>query len=494
MHKIWLIIAIKEIFMKKLNKAILGVTALVMAFSVSAMAACSNTDNDPNSPKNPNSPNYVQPVKNNDVKKTIEAFGKQNFKAVSLDYTYEDTYVSSDYECNASGVKLENATVDKYSNHYKMTVSEKMNFKTLDMDMTSYDISEELDKDGKPVAEGTRKEYDYTFMRGGKMYGKSSQTEITDFSNVEFDYSYDAEIPPQVTAILAALPEEGMSAEFMTPVTAIMRLGDIYGGATYANNKLTVNFNKVAYKLYNEVLEVIEGLNDETKVGDLIKKTPVKNLLQSLTYGIDAKEIYDQVVAMAGGENADATVKAQIDKLPKPAEKETVYAYLLKLLESKDVAELIFSMAAPGMPASAIAPIADFKVSEIITLVMGIVGGNGGVATQAEASTAPTMAQIKTMVKGLINKYLTVTEDKITVNAGNKTEVSAAEVVFNVGDDYTVSSISLSVDIKMTYSSIENHNDSYHKYEGTGNMKFTASAALSKTEYTLKTINTTVAE
>ena len=483
--------------MKKLTKALMVVTAIVMAFSVSAMAACDSGDG--NDSVNPDSPEYVQPVKNSDVKKIMDAFAKQSFKAVGMESAIDRTSTSLSYDCDAQGNKIENAEERNSKTKYDGTNSQKINIATLESDVITCGLYKELDKDGNVIENSEYYSYGYDFTRGGKEYIAYSQTEITDFSNVEYEYVEDVEIPPQVMAILAALPEAGVPADMMTPVTAILRLGDIYGGASYSNKKLTINYNKVAYKLYTEVLTVIDGLNDNTTVGELIAKTPVKNLLQSLTYGIDAKEIYDEVVAMFTGEGSDPAVKAQIDKLPKPAEKETVYAYLVKLLESKDVAELIFSIAAPGMPASAIAPIADFKISEIITMIMGIVGGDGGAATQAETATAPSMAEIKTMLKGMINQYVTITEDKVTVNAGDgKTEISALEVVFNVGDDYTVSSISVSADIAESYSSVHGYgydgNSFYTKYEESSNVKFTATVELSKTEYTLKTINTSTAE
>ena len=480
--------------MKKLNKALLGVTALVMAFSVSAMAACGGNGDEGG---NPNDPNSEQAFKSSDVKKAVEAFGQQHFKAISVEYSADMIINTASYDCDKDGKKLADATENNYSYSLLSTSTEKMNLRTFEMDDIAHSISKDLDEDGKIVEDSERERYNYNFIRDGYSYDLYSQTEITDFSKAEFEEPWAIDMPAEVLAILAAMPEEGVPADLMTPVTAIMRLADIYDGASYANKKLTVNFNKVAYQLYTEVLTVIEGLNEDTTVGELIGKTPVKNLLQSFTYGIDAKEIYDEVYDMFAGEGSDPAMKAQIDKLPVPEEKEGVYSYLVKLLESKDVAELLFSMAAPGMPASAIAPIAQFTVIDIVTMFMGG-AGEGEVSLQMEAA-APTMAQIKAMVKQMLNQYVTVTQDKVTVTMPDeKVEVSALEIVFEVGDDYSVSSVSLSADVVMESSSVHgvhtDGNDYYSRYDIARNMAFSASVEFSKDEYTLKTINTSTAK
>ena len=377
--------------------------------------------------------------------------------------------------------------------------------------MSNSSISVPLGEDGKPDEEHKYESYNYSFTRGDYDFYTYSNKEITDFSKVALEAS-KGETSEQFEAILAQMPEEGVPAGIMAPVTAVLNLADIYGGATFADKKLTVNFNKVAYKMYNEVLKVIEDLNDDTTVGDVIAATPVKNLIESLTYGIDAKEVYDGLYSYAV--ESEMVTKAQLDAIlvsvPKPEEGESVYAYLVKLLESKEVATLLGGVVSEmGITLPEDTAIADMTVSEVITMVMGMIGGGsqGAPSTgakpmaQAAASSAPSMDDIKEMVKGVLDQYVTVTEDKVTVtiDKDNTTEVSAVELVFAVGDDYTVTSVSFSADVVSTYDDVRQIGSSssangevtkyYERNVGKTTESVSATIVLSATEYTLTDIS-----
>ncbi len=470
--------------MNKFKKAILGVTALVMACSMTALAACSNGKDpkDPSDPNNPNGPSegtLVSPAKTDTVK-VLERIQTQSFKAASLSYALDTKSMCTSYDSDAEGKILEGATKTIGGEHTKTSGSAKINVKNLELDATSYYFEEALDADGKKVADTERENYGYIFSRGGHLFSAYDDKgkQITDFSDVTLEYAGDMGLPAELKAMLDALPANGMPAQELTPLSAILNLAETYGGATFADKKLTINFNKTAYGLYNDVLAVIETLTEDTTVGDVIKAKPVKALIESLTYGVSAKDILDQVAAMAGGEDGASTLEGESGAssaamigailviLPEATAGESVYNYLVKVLESKDVAEAVFKMIAPTLPASAVAPIAQFKVIELLQLIAASMqppqnpdqGTTMSAAVYEESADGGmqqvTMAQIKKQIKGHLNQMVSVTEDKVTVTMPESAySVSALEIVYTVGDDYAVSSVAISgsVSEKMSY-------------------------------------------
>ncbi|MDE6791128.1 MAG: hypothetical protein K2J61_05350, partial [Clostridia bacterium] len=509
--------------MSKFKKAIMGVTALVMAFSMTALAGCANgNDNkDPSDPNNPNGPSegtLVSPAKTDTVK-VLERIQTQSFKAASMQYALDTKSMCTSYDSDEDGKILENATKQTAGEHNKTSGNAKINVKNYELDATSHYFEEALDAEGKKVANTERESYSYMFSRGGHLFSAYDEgKEITDFSDVTLQYFGDMELPAELKAMLDALPANGMPAQELTPLSAILNLAETYGGATFADKKLTINFNKTAYGLYNDVLAVIESLTEDTKVGDVIKAKPVKALIESLTYGVSAKDILDQVAAMAGGEAGASTLEgesegdsglamigAMLEILPEAAEGESVYDYLVKVLESKDVAEAIFKMIAPTLPASAVAPIAQFKVIELLQLIAASMQppqnpdqGTTMSAVVYEESAGGmqqvTMAQIKKQIKDYLNQMVSVTEDKVTVTMPESAyEVSALEFVYTVGDDYAVSSVAVSgsVNEKTSYVRGNGHDGeySYQNNEIENDYKLSAFIEFAASEYTLTDIN-----
>ncbi|MDE6075596.1 MAG: hypothetical protein K2G26_04085, partial [Clostridia bacterium] len=509
--------------MKKFKKAIMGVTALVMAFSMTAFAACGSgnpgDNSDPSDPSNPSGPSegtLTSPTKSDTVK-VLEAIQTQSFKAASLSYALDTKSMCTSYESDEEGTILAGATKTTGGEHNKTSGSAKINIKNLELDATSYYFEEALDAEGKKVADTEREAYSYIFNRGGHLFNAYDQgKQITDFSDVTLQYSGDMGLPEELAAMLAALPANGMPAGELTPLTAILNLAETYGGATFADKKLTINFNKTAYGLYNDVLAVIEALTEDTTVGDVIKAKPVKALIESLTYGIDVKDILDQVAAMAGGQagtldgesdgaSSAAMIGAILELLPEATAGESVYDYLVKVLESKDVAEAVFAMIAPGLPASAVAPIAQFKVIELLQLIVASMqppqtpdqGTTMSAAVYEESAGGMqqvTMAQIKQMVKGYLNQMVSVTEDKVTVTMPESAyAVSALEIVYTVDEFYTVSSVSVSgsVNEKTSYVRGDGYDGQmyYQNNEIENDYKLSASIEFAASEYTLTDIS-----
>ena len=504
--------------MKKLHKVLMSVTAIVMAFSMTAMTACVDGEGGSNPGNNPgnisggteggNTEGGNQggnqggnaTVTKTDAQKTIEAFQNQSFKAVGVEVVSDTTSTYVSYSCDAEGKILDGATKEESARNSVVEISEKVNLVNYAGDMKSCATYTDIDADGNLIKSTENKYYGYEFLRDGyDFYVPSNdgiKEEITDFSNVTFHVE-ESTIPSQLEEILAQMPEDGVPAGLLVPITTFLNLADVYEGATFADKKLTVNLNKVVYGLYNDVVEVIENLDDDTTVGDIFTAAPVKNLIESLTYGLDAKEVYDQIYSaiIESGTVPKAQIDAVLVSVPKPEEGENVYSYLVKIIESKEVATLLGALASSyGITLPEDTAIADMKISEVITIVMGAMGGAPQDAAPA-APAAPSMEDIKAMLKNMLDGYVTVTEDKLTITVYetpteyNKMDASAAQLVFNVGDDYTVSSIDFSVEAVTYYGNIYVGSTNNTWYDTVQKSTVTGSIELPATEYTLKDIN-----
>jgi len=452
--------------MKKIKKAFLGITALLAAFSISAMCACtpgSNTENNGGNNSGGNiSGGNTQAITAASV---LKAYANQTVTGATLEYTLIGDTSAKAYLCDEEGNKLPNA--EEHSSRSKSTeqasAAMAVDGSDLKIDLELSSKNERYDADG----EAALQDYRYMFVRGGHIFTHEAKAAVTDFADVTLTYdgSMTDGMPEGYQAILAGLNTEVGSATSL-PLNLILGLADKYNGASYANGVLTVDFNKVTYNLYNDVLAVIEGLDENTTVGSLLSSAPVKNLLQSLTYGMDAKEIYDSVVAQLGGDNAPAEIKAILKVLPQPAEGDGVYEYLVKVVSSKEFTGFVVSMLTQGQVGSMIAPFSEFKLADIFALLGKINGGSqspklGGSQTSADASgnarmtPAPvTMEEIKGIVKATLDKTVKVTEDKFTLTFGaTVVEAENISVGFNVNDKSEVSGIALTGNSKVAAKS-----------------------------------------
>lgn len=457
--------------MKKIKKAFLGITALLAAFSISAMCACTPGDNTGNNGEIPggNTPGGNTPAIT--AASVLKAYANQTVTGATLEYTLIGDTSAKAYLCDEEGNKLpdeeEQSSRSKSTEKASAAVAVDGSDLKIDLELSSknerYGEDGEIDADGEATTQG----YRYMFVRGGHMFTHEAEEAVTDFADVTLTYdgSMTDGMPEGFEDIFAGVDAEVGSAAAL-PLNLILGLADKYNGASYANGVLTVDFNKVTYNLYNDVLAVIEGLDENTTVGSLLSAAPVKNLLQSLTYGMDAKEIYDSAVAQLGGENAPAEIKAILAVLPQPAEGDGVYEYLVKVVSSKEFTGFVVSILTQGQVGSMIAPFSEFKLADIFALLGKINGGSqsptlGGSQTLADASgnvsTSPapvTMEEIKKLVKGTLDKAVKVTEDKFTLTFGaTVVEAENISVGFNVNDKSEVSGIALTGNSKVAVKS-----------------------------------------
>lgn len=429
--------------MKKLNKALMGVTAVVMAFSVSAMAACSNEDD---GGKHGEGSKAV-------AVKVLDAYNKQTVKGVSFTSLTESVVTASWYKSDEEGKKLADAEENTHKSKGTVRVSGKYNADLANLTADYFTDTENVALKADGSVDATQKasqHYNYTFVRGGNIFTYESEEATTDFSKVAINYegSIADALPEGITIddALGAMEESGLGSVTSLPVNLILNLANDFGGVTETSGKVTVDFNKVTYNAYNSVLEVIEGLDENTTVGDLIAAKPVKSLVEALTYGIDAKTVYDAVIAEFGGDNAGADVKEIIKNVPSPEEGQSVYDYIVSLLNSKSFAGFVLSMVT-GQPVGSIAaPFAEFKVADIMAIIAQIGGSGNATSPAAEAEVGAgmsplTMAQIKTMAKAAIEEYVTVTEDKVTINMDSIVSFSDLKLAFSVNDNYEITAL-----------------------------------------------------
>lgn len=516
----------KEFFMKKIKKALIGITSLVMAFSMTAICACSSGNKGGDDDGGITGGEQGGTETKSDAIKVLEAFQKQSFKGINLEYTLDGGSTSTEYHCDEEGAILEGATKQVEGWRDSSFTSEKINIKDLEIDAINTGSSERLDAEGKVVEGKGIKWYNYAFIRGGQIFSTERYKATTDFSDVAFEYGGAMEMPEYASAALEQIPAGGVTGDILSPVSAILNLADIYGGATFADKKLTVDLNKIAYKLYGEVLAEIEKINENTTVGELIAVKPVKNLIESLTYGLDAKQFVDELkknftegenktetLAEEGAEEsaaAMAMVAGLVKVLPDAAEGESVYNYLVKVLNTKEFGAAVIGLLT-GSPLDVPVALGDFKVMQIVSMVSKIMTPpesdkeiSGGVSSQAEgAQPEMTIDDVKELIKSYLN-VVAVTEDKVTIDTSNEEEkssmdLSALKLVFAVGDDYTVSSVSFSGNYSSTSShvSCSQHYDqelgvyvkTYTKYESSEAYDIEATVELSKDEYTLTNVS-----
>ncbi len=430
--------------MKKTKKAVAGLTALFMAFSMTAFAACETNDGNTGDDGNNGEPPAI--VKT-DAEKIMEAAAKQRIGGMSGVINLNMNHANVSYASDEEGKKLQNAEEEKTYYKTDMTLSGAVNLKNLNVDASSVLTEWETDANGTEKANTRGSDYSYYFMRGGFLYTYYSDSEVTDFSSVVLNKLSGG-------AFVMPVAADGYAG---VPLNTFINLSRVYNANSFADKKLTINLNKVVYSLYTDVIGVINGLKDTTTVGEVVESAPVKNLIHSLTYGYTAKDIYDEVKEGLGGDRMPAGIKGYFDLAPVPAEGVSVYDYLVSVLKSKAFAEDIIGLVSSDIPASAIAPLYDFAVLDIAKLFLMSSDSDTpslAPATQAETgdseSSEPTMTMenLKAMIKDYVD-MVSATEDTVTVNIPDYNMVvnaSALQAVISVNDNYEIISAEVTGD------------------------------------------------
>ena len=455
--------------MSKIKRALMGLTALLVAFSMSAVTACTVDNNGNNGDNGNNTEQGNQGGGGNGgnqggenqgggneqgvdtataVANIMAVSAEQTYAGVTANYSLNSTTRENYYACYENGFKKLFAQESKFTLNQVMNGTAVADFVTLNADLTSKVKVEERDADGNKVVGSQRsgEEYSYTFTRGGKSFYYTSEEQVTDFSTITLLYGGDASEVQGGEGNPWGEMLSGSDA-LGTAFNAVINMGSVYNSVSFANGKLTVNLNKVAYNAYNEVLGVIDDLTETSTVGEVLETDPVKNLIDSLTYGRTARDIYDTLIAQAGGQpsvtdaasdngggltddgngemNGEqfAGAEAIFALLPVPEEGASVHSYLVTALKDEDFSKAVLGTAL-GFTEEEVEEIGTLYDLTVLRLVLQIQqmtqtgdgGAEGGTDGRADLPSSLTMAIIKATIKGMFGETVSATKDKFTLD------------------------------------------------------------------------------
>lgn len=311
----------------------------------------------------------------------------------------------------------------------------------------------------------------YYFMRDWKVYGTDSSEAITDFSQAEL-YGY-VDINQFIESMLEYVGENG-GMEIPAEVTGLIKLDKILegslGGLNYAvisladaanavtvnetDKTVTVDFNKMAYNMVNQVKAGVTSLKGDTTLSELLGNATLKKYAQIITELVSTEDVINYVADLAktlgelgnatetleegeitGSESGVAYVAAAVELINdvitkvQPDENSSVYDYIVKVLSSQELLDAINAMLQEmGAPAGSglTKKISEFTLSEII----------GMIPTEGEALT---LDGLKEMINGYITAYTSgITETALTVSYEDDGEevqfsVTGAKLVYTYG-------------------------------------------------------------
>jgi len=112
----------------------------------------------------------------------------------------------------------------------------------------------------------------------------------------------------------------------------LIKLADKYGAVKTKANELTLDVNKLIYKIAKDLIPVLEGIDEKTTVGNLIKNGKVKKLINSLAGDDTALDFYNGVLV-----SEEYSLFAKMITPYKPEEGQRIYDYIKEICETKGV-------------------------------------------------------------------------------------------------------------------------------------------------------------
>lgn len=419
--------------MKKIFRTLLAVmVAVVMSFGIVALAACGPNDNGDENNNN-NSTNNPGLSTGNE---TYDSIIGTEFAAATLNsiVTFGEDEANVNAKVNLNGTA---------------------------------DVEYAMEGDG----------YMYFFLRDWKVYGTYANNEITDFTGAELEGFVDVnqvveaylefiaesgvELPKEITDLISLDKAGDLIEDTLGGVNyAILSLADAANAVTTANGTVTVNFNKMAYNMVQDVKAFVNGLTETTTIGDILGNATLKKYVQILTELTTPQEIIDTVKeaaaelskAMAGTpalyENGEsetdetqtsqstamiALVLQQINTLfdtVKPDANSSVYDYIVKVLSSQELVDMINTMMqSAGAPAGTglTKKITEFTLGEIMAMI------------PTENGEDPlTFTAVKQIMTGAINAYTSgITETVLSVSVEDDVifSLTDASLVYTYGEN-----------------------------------------------------------
>ncbi len=233
--------------------------------------------------------------------------------------------------------------------------------------------------------------YEYIFLRDWKCYlAMSNDGDTNDFTTEDLAGAID------IKAFLEKYydiknAKSDVNSLLYSFNSAIMCFGEDFKAFTEENGKITVDLSKAIYNAVEELKIFINGLKEETTVGDVLKNDTVKKIVSKLTNIISPEQLIDTVkkVISAMGEES---IGEKLDGLlgyVKPDKNSTTYDYLIKLVNSQETVDFINGIIGNGVGITK--KLADFTLGELLKLL----------------DTQTTLEEIKVEVLDFLSSFAT---------------------------------------------------------------------------------------
>lgn len=346
--------------MKKLKKLILGVVSIATAFSMFAFTACSGSSDDGVSSNDPTTEesgtggettggestgNESTGGESTGGEEVTEGtiFTRAIAATQNADYKSMSVYTNIEYSESVYGVD----TGEDYEFGERDVISFLYDFDSSDYDV--YQATYYWDNDYSVSNSYSLYSLIYKFMRGGytfSHYDYPSYDVTASLPEIDADTGLIAYYNPNGSKEMAS--DVGQAADIYKIMPfAIAFLAEKYDAATITSDTITVDVGELANKLYSALSAVIEVIDSNTILSQLLENPIVKDLIDSISIGMDATAIYEFVIDMwekYGGDTEE--FKAVV---PAPNEGDTLYEYLCALADDDEFYSAITGIIWPAL-------------------------------------------------------------------------------------------------------------------------------------------------
>lgn len=467
----------------KVNKFAAVFMAAVMAGSVALVAGCMPDDKDP-----ANNGGEDKTA----AQKVIEALVQPDYLGfeITVDTAYGDkNYVSSSAESKGD-------LVSEFTSDDMMAYAGKLNVKSGDGDITIHQTSKtksDDDGDGEWDEEYSETNWSYGFLRDSFMFSHISdeETEITDFSNIPLHYDgelsldmfMDGEAPVWIDYLLNGL---GLNSDSIFNMATdglydlnylFVSLADAANAVSESENKVTLDLNKFAYQLIEDVKAVLNSVNDQTTVSILYQNELVKKWVKAFTSFIDFKEVAKIIET-----ELQPLLQDKDYTLPAAEQGDDVYSYVLKLLNDTAFATKVLGIPT-AIGALSIEGVFDMVCENFFAEVeFDLDTVKGYIDQYFQNTTATTLA---------VNMYENEEED---YNGYGRFTMSGAKFVYTLSDNKLSKLEAVGEEFVMNFGDTSHYED-YHTSESVVKASCNVTIDFPATAYTLKNIdNCTVRE
>lgn len=213
----------------------------------------------------------------------------------------------------------------------------------------------------------------YFFRRDGHEFvsRKKGTALVDNYSGLTFTYGGEAEFEDDIAEIFQILPKfpAEAPANFL-----VARLADTVGALKVGKTSASIDVNAMLYKIATDFQTVLKGVNADTTVGTLLENATVKKYLSVFTELVPVENVASLVSNLKYADMISAGItddklekwgitREQFEKFAakfdgvdfsklseiQPDEKSTTYDYIVKLLKSDELKDVINSALFTGV-------------------------------------------------------------------------------------------------------------------------------------------------